>query len=65
MSRHSAPALSAGQDLVEPLVWVADAAYRAGRWLWGAEWDRPPAAVIGALRFGILQALFFLALMAT
>jgi hypothetical protein len=65
MSRHGVPALSAGQDLVEPLVWTADAAYRAARWLWGTHWDQSPAALTGVLRFGILQALFFLALVAT
>jgi hypothetical protein len=67
MSRHNAPTLSAGQEIVEPLVWLVDAAYRAWSWLWGADyWERPSSvAVIRVLRFAILQVLFFLLLVTT
>lgn len=67
MSRHSAAPVSAGEEVIERLLWVVDAGYRTWHWVWATsdrDWS-PPFAVTALVRFGVLQGLFFVALAAT
>jgi hypothetical protein len=61
MSLHS---ISTRSSTAEPLMWLVGTVCRGCRWLWNSdgEWPRPAIAT-GALRFGVLAAVFLLALL--
>ena len=61
MSLHNT---STHSQIAEPLAWLAGTVCHGCRWLWNSDGEWPRSAfATGALRFGVLAAVFLLALL--